>query len=201
MSGGRILDNQMKWRKLGYKGDTTQSIKKSDSLLTGSDFNTVKKVGEIRRTSDSDINKSAIEKESSLLTEAIKHNIMLVSPTTLLIALRTINNLWRYENQNYHAKKIADKAGRLYDKLRLFTEDLNKIGQHLNKAEMIYKSAKNKFSEGKGNIISQIESFRTLGVQIKQPITSDATEPKSTLSLINENKNTIYPNNLKNSDI
>lgn len=57
----------MKWRKLGYKGDTTQSIKKSDSLLTGSDFNTVKKVGEIRRTSDSDINKSAIEK-SNLLT-------------------------------------------------------------------------------------------------------------------------------------
>lgn len=70
MSGGRILDNQMKWRKLGYKGDTTQSIKKSDSLLTGSDFNTVKKVGEIRRTSDSDINKSAVEKSNSLTSVA-----------------------------------------------------------------------------------------------------------------------------------
>ncbi|KAM0724871.1 Nuclear receptor coactivator 6 [Formica fusca] len=67
LSGGRILDNQVKWRKLGYKGDITQSIRKSDSLLTGSDFNTVKKVGEIRRTSDSDINKSALEK-SNLLT-------------------------------------------------------------------------------------------------------------------------------------
>lgn len=70
MSGGRILDNQMKWRKLGYKGDTTQSIKKSDSLLIGNDFNTVKKVGEIRRTSDSDINKSAIEKSNSLTNVA-----------------------------------------------------------------------------------------------------------------------------------
>lgn len=60
----------MKWRKLGYKADTTQSIRKSDSLLTGSDFNTVKKVGEIRRTSDSDINKPAIEKSNSLTNVA-----------------------------------------------------------------------------------------------------------------------------------
>lgn len=133
----------------------------------------------------------AIEKEPSLLTDAIQHNIMLVSPTTLLIALRTINNLWRYEKQNYHAKKITDKAGRLYDKLRLFTEDLNKIGQYLNKAEIIYNAAKNKFSEGKGNIISQIESFRGLGIQIKQPISSDIIEAQST-PLMDEKKHTIY---------
>lgn len=128
----------------------------------------------------------AIEKESSLLTEAIKHNIMLVSPTTLLIALKTINNLWRYNNLNDHAKKISDKAGRLYDKLRLFVEDLNKIGQYLNKAEIIYNTAKNKFSEGKGNIISQIENLRTLGIQIKQPIHSDDIASQSTLSLTNK---------------
>lgn len=60
------MDNQTKWKKFGYKGDTTQTIRKSDSLLTGGDFATVKKVGEIRRTSDSDINKSAVEKSNSL---------------------------------------------------------------------------------------------------------------------------------------
>lgn len=137
----------------------------------------------------------AIEKESSLLTDAIQRNIMLVSPTTLLIALRTINNLWCQENQNYHAKKITEKAGRLYDKLRLFMEDLNKIGQYLNKAEIVYNAAKNKFSEGKGNIINQIESLRNLGVQIKQPIISDITTSKNT-SLIKEKTNTICPSNL-----
>ncbi|XP_067214697.1 serine-rich adhesin for platelets-like isoform X5 [Linepithema humile] len=72
LSGGRILDNQTKWKKFGYKGDATQAIRKSDSLLTGSDFATVKKVGEIRRTSDSDINKSAIEKSNSLSNVAPK---------------------------------------------------------------------------------------------------------------------------------
>lgn len=66
LSGGRILDNQAKWRKLGYKGDSNQAIRKSDTLLTGNDFATVKKVGEIRRTSDSDINRSAIEKNNAL---------------------------------------------------------------------------------------------------------------------------------------
>ncbi|XP_078044889.1 uncharacterized protein LOC144474144 isoform X5 [Augochlora pura] len=64
LSGGRILDNQAKWRKLNYKGDSGQSIRKADSVLAGNDFNAVKKVGEIRRTSDSDINRSAIEKNT-----------------------------------------------------------------------------------------------------------------------------------------
>lgn len=121
----------------------------------------------------------AIKKETSLLTDAMRCNIMLISPTTLLIALRTINNLWRYEYQNCHAKKIADKAGRLYDKLRLFMDDLNKIGLYLNKAEVVYSAAKNKFSEGKGNIISQAEGFRSLGVQIKQPIVTNVAPSHS----------------------
>lgn len=67
LSGGRILDNQAKWRKLGYKADTTQpSVKKTESLLIANEFSAVKKVGEVRRTSDSDINKSAVEKSNSL---------------------------------------------------------------------------------------------------------------------------------------
>ncbi len=40
---------------------------------------------------------------------------MLVSPTTLLVALRTIANLWRYEHQSRNAQQIADRASKLYD--------------------------------------------------------------------------------------
>lgn len=132
----------------------------------------------------------ALEKEPSLLTDAMLCNIMLVSPTTLLIALRTINNLWRYEYQNYHARKIAEKASRLYDKLRLFIDDLDKIGLYLNKAEVTYNAAKNKFSKGKGNIISQAESFRALGVQVKNPIIiTDNTADQTVLVSEGEQKN------------
>ncbi|WP_159715002.1 DNA recombination protein RmuC [Blochmannia endosymbiont of Camponotus nipponensis] len=140
----------------------------------------------------------AIKKEISLLTDAMRYNIMLISPTTLLIALRTINNLWRYENQNCHAKKIADKAGRLYDKLRLFMDDLNKIGFYLNKAEVIYSAARNKFSEGKGNIISQVEGFRTLGVQIKQPIGTSSMTSNS-LVVYDENNSSSNSSNCEDS--
>ncbi|WP_331828539.1 DNA recombination protein RmuC [Candidatus Blochmannia sp. SNP] len=142
----------------------------------------------------------AIEKEASLLTDAMRYNIMLISPTTLLIALRTINNLWRYEYQNCHSKKIADKAGRLYDKLRLFMDDLNKIGLYLNKAEIIYNAAKNKFSEGKGNIISQAESFRALGVQIKQPIIPNEITPHS-IFLCDKENNSSNPSDFEDDII
>lgn len=66
LSGGRILDNQAKWRKLNYKGDSNQAIRKADTLLASNDFSPVKKVGEIRRTSDSEITRSVIEKNNTL---------------------------------------------------------------------------------------------------------------------------------------
>ncbi|CUX96174.1 DNA recombination protein RmuC [Candidatus Gullanella endobia] len=114
----------------------------------------------------------AISHEPELISEALVHNVMLVSPTTLLVALRTINNLWRYEHQSRNAQDIADRAARLYDKLRLFVDDINAIGQSLDKAKENYRLAKNKLSDGRGNIIRQAEGFRSLGVEIKRPITS-----------------------------
>lgn len=60
------MDNQAKWRKLNYKGDSNQAIRKADTLLASNDFSTVKKVGEIRRTSDSEITRSIIEKNNTL---------------------------------------------------------------------------------------------------------------------------------------
>ncbi len=71
----------------------------------------------------------AIDRQPELISEALQNNIMLVSPTTLLVALRTIANLWRYEHQSRNAQKIAERAGRLYDKMRLFVDDMSAIGQ------------------------------------------------------------------------
>jgi len=89
----------------------------------------------------------AIDREPELIGEALNHNIMLVSPTTLLVALRTISNLWRYEHQSQNAKRIADRAARLYDKLRLFVDDMQSMGQSLDKAQTSYRLAMNKLSK------------------------------------------------------
>ncbi|WP_422615391.1 DNA recombination protein RmuC [Photorhabdus luminescens] len=121
----------------------------------------------------------ALNRAPELLDEALKHNIMLVSPSTLLVAVRTINNLWRYEYQSQNARLIADKAARMYDKMRLFVEDMQGLGQSLDKAQLNYRQAMKKLAEGRGNLISQAESFRNLGVEVKRPIDPELVDKAS----------------------
>ena len=107
----------------------------------------------------------AIEEEPDLVSLALNHNIMLVSPTNLLVALRTINNIWQYEYQNQNAQLIAEQAGKLYDKFVGFVSDIEKIGKALDTAHGSYDAAMNKLSSGRGNLVRQVEKFREMGVQ------------------------------------
>lgn len=116
---------------------------------------------------------SAIDHDPTLINDALKNNIMIVSPTTLLVALRTIHNLWRYEYQNRNAELIADRASKLYDKVRGFIEDMENLGSCLDKAQQTYQNSMNKLSKGRGNVIGQIERFRELGIEVKKPINPD----------------------------
>ncbi|EHH1107638.1 recombinase RmuC [Vibrio parahaemolyticus] len=118
----------------------------------------------------------AIQADPSLIKDAMEQNIILVSPTTLLVALRTIDNLWRNERQNENAKLIAQRATKLYDKLRLFIDDMEGLGGALDRANQTYQGAMNKLATGRGNVIRQVESFRQLGVEIKRPISSDLAQ-------------------------
>ncbi|ALB61268.1 DNA recombination protein RmuC [Cronobacter condimenti 1330] len=118
----------------------------------------------------------AIDKQPELISEALKNNIMLVSPTTLLVALRTISNLWRYEHQSRNAQHIAERAGRLYDKMRLFVDDMSAIGQNLDKASDSYRQAMKKLANGRGNLLAQAEAFRGMGVEVKREINPDLVE-------------------------
>ncbi|OXX68176.1 MULTISPECIES: DNA recombination protein RmuC [unclassified Vibrio] len=118
----------------------------------------------------------AIQADPSLVKEAMEQNILLVSPTTLLVALRTIDNLWRNDRQNQNAKLIAERASKLYDKLRLFMEDMEGLGSALDRANQNYQGAMNKLATGRGNALRQAESFKQLGVEIKRSINSEWVE-------------------------
>ncbi len=118
----------------------------------------------------------AIDRQPELISEALQQNIMLVSPTTLLVALRTISNLWRYEHQSQNAQHIAEKAGRLYDKMRLFVDDMQSLGTHLDKARDSYQQSMKKLAEGRGNLIARTEAFRHMGVEVRRPIDPKVTE-------------------------
>lgn len=122
----------------------------------------------------------ALKEAPELLDEGIKQNIMLVCPSTLLVAVRTINNIWRYERQGQNAQEIADRAAKMYDKLRLFVDDMQVLGSSLDKANNTYLSAMKRLAQGRGNLISQAESFKELGVEIKQPIQPQLVERSDT---------------------
>lgn len=122
----------------------------------------------------------AMERDPRLFTEAFEKRIVIVSPTTLMMTLRIIHNVWRFEKQNRNAQEIARKAGALYDKLRGLVEDMDKLGQQLSTVHKTYKSAYSKITSGKGNLVRQVEHFRELGAQIKKPLPKNLLEEADT---------------------
>lgn len=118
----------------------------------------------------------AIQHEGDLFGEAFEKNIIMVSPSTLLATLRTIQNIWRYEQQNRNAQEIADRAGSLYDKFVNFIRDLEEIGEKLNSARKSYDNAHNKLSSGRGNLVARAETMRELGAKVSKKLPSRLVE-------------------------
>ncbi|UWH27983.1 DNA recombination protein RmuC [Aeromonas veronii] len=119
---------------------------------------------------------TAMEADPSLVRYGLDNNILLVSPTNLMVALRTIENLWRYERQNQNARQIAERAGRLYEKLRLFVEEMLQMGGSLHKAQESYDKAMGRLVNGRGNLIAQVERFRELGVEVTKSLPEPLVE-------------------------
>jgi DNA recombination protein RmuC len=119
---------------------------------------------------------AAFQADEKLFTDAFEHKIIVVTPTTLLATLKTIENIWRYERQNENAKLIADKAGLLYDKIRGFAEDMEKLGNQINTVNKTYDGVMNKLTLGSGNLIRQASNFVELGVKVKKTLPKSLTE-------------------------
>jgi len=119
---------------------------------------------------------TAFQADEKLFTDAFEHKIVVVTPTTLLATLKTIENIWRYERQNENARMIAEKAGSLYDKIRGFVEDLEKLGNQLSTANKTYEGVMNKLTTGQGNLVRQASSFVDLGVKVKKTLPKSLTE-------------------------
>jgi len=98
----------------------------------------------------------ALENDVNLYDEAFKQKIILVSPTTLLVALRAVENTWRYERQAQNIADVYKRAEELYKKFTGFVEDLQKVDKSLDMARNSYEDAFKKLSQGRGNLISQV---------------------------------------------
>jgi len=113
---------------------------------------------------------AALQQEPQLYLKAFERNIILVTPTTLLATLRTIDSMWNNERQHKNALEIAQRAGALHDKFVGFIEDLNKVGLRMNDAKKSYEDAMKKLHTGNGNVVSSILKLQNLGAKAKKEL-------------------------------
>ncbi len=114
---------------------------------------------------------TAISNDKALFMSAWEKNVLLVSPSTLLFVVRTVAHLWRQESQNRNAQEIAKRGAELYDKLALFADSMEDLGDRLRQAQDAYSEATSRLSTGKGNLIRQAEMLKELGVKPTKQIT------------------------------
>ena len=122
----------------------------------------------------------ALDNDPDIMREAYDKGIILVSPSTLMVTLRTIKNLWRYADQNINAQQIAEKAGALYDLFVLHVEALEDIGKHLDKSKDAYDTAFKRLSTGRGNLVKRSEELKTLGAKTKKALADKLIPPSDT---------------------
>lgn len=123
----------------------------------------------------------ALDQDPEMIRDAYDRSIILASPNTLMVTLRTIKNLWRYEDQSRNAQLIADKAGGLYDHFVRFVESLNEVGKHINKSQEAWNTAHKRLAEGKGNLVRRTEELKKLGAKAKKSLADTAGLPSASL--------------------
>jgi len=112
----------------------------------------------------------ALNEDTSLYNKAFEKNIVIVTPSTLLATLRTIDSMWTNQKQQENALEIARQAGALYDKFEGLVADLLKIGKKMDEAKIEYQGAMNKLVDGKGNLITSVEKLKKMGAKAKKSL-------------------------------
>ena len=112
----------------------------------------------------------AMQADPALFNEAFDKNIVIVSPSTLLVTLKTVASIWRFEYQNRNAIDIAKKAGDLHDKFVGFVDDLIGLGNKMRDSQKAYEGAMNKLSTGAGNIVKRTDELRKLGAKASKSL-------------------------------
>ncbi len=111
-----------------------------------------------------------VNEDNSIYNKAFEKNIVIVTPSTLLATLRTIDTMWNNEKQQRNAMEIARQAGALYDKFEGLVKDLTGVGKKIDDAKKDYSAAMNKLVDGRGNLITSVEKLKKMGAKAKKSL-------------------------------
>lgn len=121
----------------------------------------------------------AMQSDPEIWNYAYSKGVLLLSPTNLIAALRLIHNLWQREYQNRHAQEIAERGGQLYDKFVNFVENMGSIGENISRTQKSYEAAMGQLTDGKGNLIVQVQKLKDLGAKAKKAIPQSLIDPSA----------------------
>lgn len=124
----------------------------------------------------------AMKADESLFQTAIEQHILVATPTTLLTSLNIVRQLWRFEDQNRHTAELADRAQKVYDKLRTFLGSMDDMGRSLERAQDSYRKACDQLVNGRGNLVKQVADFQRLGVSVRTEL-PEAWQDRADLEL------------------
>lgn len=119
---------------------------------------------------------AALTAEPGLLDLALEKGVVLTTPTTLMSALRTVRNVWQVENRQRNAEEIAERAGRLYDKVVGFLENMDRVDDALQRTRKVFDNTRAQLSGGAGSVVRQVEMLRELGAKTNKRIAGTWTE-------------------------
>lgn len=123
---------------------------------------------------------AALETDPSLLAKGFEQRVMIVGPTTLLLALRVIEMSWRRERQHQKAEEVARRAGALHDKIQATASEMEKVGRQIATLERTWEVAMRRLATGRGSVLSQARQFVALGAGTEPlPPTSPELEIES----------------------
>lgn len=119
---------------------------------------------------------AALTADPQLFEFAFAHRIILVTPSTLLAALRTIHNFWKVEKQTKNVLEIARLGGILHDRFVDFVNDLLNARTQLAKAISTQDDAIARLSSQRGNMIATASRLQELGAKTEKKISKELLE-------------------------
>lgn len=119
---------------------------------------------------------AAFDAEPEMFRTAYDKQVIVVSPTTLLATLRTVQSIWRYEQQNKNAEKIANQAGAIHDQFALVLESLSEVGKHLDRARGSWDKTRERLNSGRGNLVRRVQQLQELGARTRKTLPPDMAD-------------------------
>jgi DNA recombination protein RmuC len=105
----------------------------------------------------------AIQHNHKLWFEAYEKKILLTSPTNFVVCLKIIHDIWQRYKREENYQQIVSLADAIYEKSVAFLENLEEVGDAIKKADKCYSLAKNKITEGRGNLVQKLQTLKNIG--------------------------------------